>query len=345
MSEEKKKSYTHGYIKIDGVYTWVGVTKLKTEIKELQTQVGDLLNDYNAAQNEIKELQAQVVAAEAPIGQPEPALVTNQKDSIERPFRDRIALLRKRNTKLHDDRSAARKKIKELESKIWELEIQYVGDLLNNNAAQSEERRRHESDCRIITLEDRIKELQATVQAAEARIELLISIKSKFLGERDTAYKQIRELQTEVADYYQTIRSKGDEVAVLSSMNARQVEIIQGMRKEIKGLIADCTTDEIGCGILLGGFRKKVKQLQEENEVLVLRNNALASACNTRVPAPQLVAHAGLQSENVQLKERNHALVVRIENLKVIIRDTLRTVKGVSFLTVRQLIKQLESVL
>ncbi len=127
-------------------------------------------------------------------------------------------------------------------------------------------------------LEATIKRLKATVQAAEARIGLIFSSRSKFVHERDTAYGQIRELQTEVADCCQTIQSKDLEAVVLSSY----IKSLEGNNNDLivaNGLLARDVKDLMekykGSFLRVQEFARRTESLKTviRNVIHGLRSN------------------------------------------------------------------------
>ncbi len=259
------------------------------------------LNDLIAAQLKIEELEEQITALHS-IGQPA------------MPAPDRVDL-ESRIASLHNV-------IKTLQAKIRGLEFE--SKPIGQSTAPTEfEQSTFRIQQKAIWERDRtIKKLQVTVQRGEAGIKSVIADRSRFVNERDTAFEKISELQTEAGDYRRGIRYKDFKVAELSCINKGLAATIENKVNAIKGLIADRTIDKAGYEDLFIGFRKKVKQLMDENVNLQTKlagaNNEISQLRYRQEPNP---VKAELDSEYIKsLERKNGSLLesnrVLVEKLK-----------------------------
>ena len=268
----------------------------EVQIRELQTHVRDLLNNNDAAQNEIRELEAE------------------------------IARLKQENTEI---------------SESW--------------CEEAEE------------LEEQIAAPYSTGQPAMPPS----VITQAQIRDRDSI---IKELQNEATDYRRTIREQNVVIEGKSNTNmnapvmledllcknTNQIRIIHDLRIRVTGLLNGRATDKARYEDLFAGFRKKARQLMDDNDRIQKENSKLTFRCNAIAAQEISSVKAELDSEYIESLKRkiarqvglgdnlikeNEALVMRIESLEGVIRNALREIKGVFFLTSREFIRRLEEVL
>ncbi len=236
---------------------------------------------------------------------------------------------------------------------------------------QQEEKRQKE-------LREQIAALHSTGQqellTPEVQIRELQTHAKDLLNERDTAFERIGELQTEATDYRRTIREQNVVIEEKSktNMNApvmledllckntNQIRIIHDLRIRVTGLLNGRATDKARYEDLFAGFRKKARQLMDDNDRIQKENSKLTFRCNAIAAQEISSVKAELDSEYIESLKRkiarqvglgdnlikeNEALVMRIESLEGVIRNALREIKGVFFLTSREFIRRLEEVL
>ena len=329
-----------------------------------QAQIKDLLDSCGNDQakidkldciiKEVKELQSKVRKAEsAPARCPFNPSCTGQLESLTPEVQIRELQTYARG--ILSDHNAARNEIRELEAEIARL--------------KQENTEISESWCEEVEeLEEQIAAPYSTGQPAMPPS----VITQAQISDRDSI---IKELQNEATDYRRTIREQNVVIEGKSNTNmnapvmledllcknTNQIRIIHDLRIRVTGLLNGRTTDKTGYEDLFAGFREKVKQLQDENVNLQTKLAGASSEISQLMYRQELSpVKAELDVRYIESLERkiarqvglgdnlikeNEALVMRIESLEGVIRNALREIKGVFFLTSREFIRRLEEVL